>query len=1162
MANALTKDDEPCDPDDRLLEAIDSFEAARDARLKPDPQAYLALYPDVADRLARYFTNQEDLIRLLAPPEADDAAAEAFPEVPGYHLLEQIAPGGMGIVYRAWQRSPGRMVALKVIRPDRLEGVSPRQRRRALERFRTEAQAAAQLEHDHIVGVLEVGEAGGRPYFSMRYVEGTSLHGLLKEGPLDCRRAAAYLEQVARAVYEAHRHGILHRDLKPSNILVEGKTDRPLVADFGLAKLQRASPEQTKTVEVVGTPPYMSPEQACNPARVTVVSDVYGLGATLYALLTGRPPFQGTTDAETHRLILEAEPPSLRGLNPQVDRDLETICLKCLEKEPDRRYRSAEALADDLGHWLQGEPIAARRTGLVERAMKWARRNPAWATAGVLAAALLVAAFAVPLLFAYREHQNAVQLGKALRETKYQLAMNQLDEGLSFLGEKGDGGLGMLKLAAGLKTAPPDADDLARAIRINLDSWYGRLSSLRACYGQPAEVLAVTFRPDGKVALTGGADGVVRFWDTASGKQLSLRLDHGSEVCAVAYHPSGKLVLTGGAGGARLWRVEAAESSSLPLAHGGKVCAVAFSKDGKVALTGGEDHTARFWDVDTGEPLGRPLVHKSKVLTVAFHPDGKVAVTGNGDGNVRFWEVDTGKPTGPLIEHENQVYSLAFSPDGKTLVTGGADLTARLWDVGSGEHQRSLPHRGRVQAVAFSPDGRFVLTGGTDKTARLWDAATGKPLGQPLPHRDEVRAVAFSPDGRFVLTGGADKTARYWEAASGKENGILFHHPMEVRTLTFDQDGARVLTGCGDGQVRLWNPVTPVKPLLSVKHQKKINCVAMSPDGRRFLTGAYNDPARLWDAANGQPIGQPLRNDGWVIGTTFSPDSRTAVTAGQKGIVRLWQADMGGELGEPLTHLQPIYAMALGDDGRTLVTGCHDNAAWLWDVMTRTKRHALPHRGPVLAVALGPGSRWVLTGSVDRTARLWSVENAEPLGAPLGHDGEVRVVAIGRRGELLLTAGDDGTARVWEAGSGKPHCRPMRHADKVWAAVLAPDEKTVLTGSWDHTARFWDTATGRPLGPALEFGGQVRAVAICPHGRRAAVGSDDGRVLLCDVPAQREGTVDSLVLWAKVIAGMEMDDSGGARVADAETWWNWSQQLAEIGAPLPRAAPGGGNGRE
>jgi len=297
-----------------------------------------------------------------------------------YQLIEEIGRGGMGVVYRAWQPSADRHVALKLIRRDRFESLPESRQTSVLHRFEHEAQAAGRIQHDHIVTVYEVGEIDGEHFFSMRYVEGQSLNERLKQGPLPGRRAAAYLEPVARAVHEAHLHGILHRDLKPQNILIDAKTDRALVLDFGLAKLAEHSDDVTEAGDVMGTPPYMPPEQTLDSSQVTAKSDVYSLGATLYHAVVGRPPFQAKTVVETIRLVAEQTPIAPRQADPHIDRDLETICLKCLEKDPVQRYPSAEALADELHRYLHNQPIEARPLSALGRTIRWCRRSPLIAT--------------------------------------------------------------------------------------------------------------------------------------------------------------------------------------------------------------------------------------------------------------------------------------------------------------------------------------------------------------------------------------------------------------------------------------------------------------------------------------------------------------------------------------------------------------------------------------------------------------------------------------------------------------------------------------------------------------------------------------------------------------------------------------------------------------
>ncbi len=312
-----------------------------------------------------------------------------------YELLDELGRGGMGVVYRARQRNADRLVALKVIRLDQLHSLSRDTQTTAVDRFRTEAQAAARLNHDNIVTVYEVGEYQGQQFYSMRYVEGQSLAELVRQKPLSCRRAAAILEPVSRAVHDAHTKGILHRDIKPHNILIDAASGRPLVADFGLAKLTQGREELTHAGEVMGTPAYMSPEQACDSASVTAASDTYSLGATLYCVLTGRPPFQAATAIETLRQVCDAEPAPPRQLNPQIDLDLETICLKCLEKSPQRRYETAAALADDLARYLRGEPIVARPIGSLDRAWRWCKRNPLEAGLAAIAVSFLLLASVV-----------------------------------------------------------------------------------------------------------------------------------------------------------------------------------------------------------------------------------------------------------------------------------------------------------------------------------------------------------------------------------------------------------------------------------------------------------------------------------------------------------------------------------------------------------------------------------------------------------------------------------------------------------------------------------------------------------------------------------------------------------------------------------------------
>jgi eukaryotic-like serine/threonine-protein kinase len=371
---------------------------------------------------------------VTAPAFGSSTAASAgapspFPVVPGFEVLSELGRGGMGIVYRARQISANRTVALKIVRNEMLEMMPASSRAAALERFRTEAQAAASLQHDYLVSVYEVGKVPAKPggsalhYYAMRFVRGESLFDIIRDGPLENRRAATYIQKVSCALQAAHDQGILHRDMKPHNVMIESGTDRPLVTDFGLAKFVDNGESMTYAGQVMGTPSYMSPEQAQDAASVTAAADQYSIGATLYHLLAGRPPFAASSVPETIRQIIDKQPVSLRELNSAVHRDVETICLKAIQKDPDRRYANCQALADDLQRYLDGVPIVARPVSRTERVWRWCRRNPA--LAGMIASvAVLALSTMAAIVVGYRNTSAAL----AVSESRLDKALQVVDE--------------------------------------------------------------------------------------------------------------------------------------------------------------------------------------------------------------------------------------------------------------------------------------------------------------------------------------------------------------------------------------------------------------------------------------------------------------------------------------------------------------------------------------------------------------------------------------------------------------------------------------------------------------------------------------------------------------------------------------------------------------
>jgi WD40 repeat protein len=1110
----------------------------------PDRAAPLAGHSELAADL-KTFGADHDAMQPMVKPVSAANTADAATLAPGqptnvvpetgvlhfgdYEIIHEIARGGMGVVYKARQLSLNRMVALKMILAGQL--ATPQD----VHRFHREAEAVANLDHPHIVPIYEVGAHQGQHFFGMRLIDGASLAQCgarsAERGPNQekQKQSAKLLTTVARAVHHAHQRGILHRDLKPGNILIDAE-GQPHVTDFGLAQrvdISGAVAATTQSGAIVGTPAYMAPEQARGEKGLTTAVDVYSLGAILYEQVAGRPLFQGATPLDVVLQVLEREPPAPRLVNPQVDRDLETICLKCLEKQSSKRYGSAEALAEDLERWRAGEPIQARPVGRLERGWRWCCRNPGVAMASAAALLALVLGAASVGLYAVDQKRHADQLAddaESLRQEQERtqealrvataekeraedksravqrlLALNHLDRGLA-LCEQGEPQRGVFWLARALDT--PQPGEFERVTRANLSAWQALLPQAKNQLVHQGSVSKVAFSPDGKTMLTGSYDHTARLWDSATGMPLGAPLSHQGPVVAVAFSPDGKRVLTGSHDHtARLWDSVTGIPIGAPLSHRGPVVTVAFSPDGKTALTGSFDKTARLWDSATGAPLGASLSHQGPVVAVTFSPDGQTAFTGSRDLTARLWDT-TDWSLLRTLRQAGSVDAVAFSPDGKTLLTGSDQIGARLWDVAGGKRMGPpLADQGAVVAVAFSPDGKVVLTGSEDHTARLWDSATGKPIGPPLPHQGKVLAVAFSPDGKAVLTGSEDHTARLWDSATNKPLGAPLSHGGAVVAVAFRPDAKTVLTGSDDNTALQWDLPTGNPTSTAIVHQGIVYAVAFSPDGKPVLTGSSGrggQTARLWDSETGTAIGAPLTHANAVVAVAFSPDGQRVLTGSLDWTARLWDSTTGKPVSAPLLHRSSVRAVAFSPDGKRVLTGSSDHMARLWDSATGTLIGApLAHQADVVAVAFSPDGKTALTGSFDKTARLWDSATGKLIGAPLPHQGSVLAVAFSPDGKTVLTGGFDG-ARLWDAAAGTAIGAPLTHKGGVLTVVFSPGGKVVLTGSFDKTARLWDAATGKPISAPLPHDRDVVAAAFSPDGKTVLTGSKDHTARLWD----------------------------------------------------------------
>jgi WD40 repeat protein len=1094
--------------------------------------------PDPEDTLLREIVLRGPDAPAEEPPGAPDGALSA---VPGYEVLAEVGRGGAGVVYWAWQAGANRTVALKML----LAGPHAGAEQRA--RFRTEAEAVGRLQHPNIVQVFQVGEQAGRPFLVMEYVEGGSLAQKLTGAPLPGGPSAELVQTLARAVQAAHERGIVHRDLKPANVLL-APDGTPKIADFGLAKLLiGAGAAHTQNGAILGTPSYMAPEQATGQAaEISPATDVYALGAILYELLTGRPPFRGEASLETLLQVRTEEPVPPRRLQSKVPLDLETICLKCLQKAPHQRYASAAALADDLQRYRRGEPIRARPTSRTERAVRWCRRNPLVAGLAAAVAALLLLTTVGAVLAAVKQHglaeaaerarDAAVAAGNAeqvqRRRTEELLERQYVDRAVRLLDE-GDLDGALLWTVEGLRLVQGDAAR-EEMHRFRLAAVLRQRPRFVQVWFPGGPVHHVGFSPDGQRVVTASEAVTARVWDAATGKAVGLPLKHTGALLHAEFSPDGRRVVTASKDGtARVWDATTGQAVGPPLRHGDGIWIrhAAFSPDGRRVVTAGGDGQARVWDTDTGRPITPPLAPGTAVQSVAFSPDGRRVVTASADGTARVWDAGTGALV-VALKHDQPVYYAEFNRDGTRVVTAGA-TTARVWDAASGQPIATLPHITTVNRAEFSPDGGRVVTASSDNTAQVWDAATGAPITPPLRHGDYVRQATFCRDGRVVITACGDGKVRQWDATTGALYAPTLSHGAAVSCAAVSPDGGRILTASYDGTARLWVPAGPAPTILKHEHlvhpavpastvgtlgspsgqgpllaasalfpgrtNQLVYHAAFSPDGRRLATASWDRTAQLWDAVTGAALLRaPLRHKGEVRRVTFSPDGRRVATASLDGTARVWDAATGEPVTRFLPHQDQVFEVSFRPDGKWLLTASLDGKARVWDADTGALVVALKHDRPVRYAEFNRDGTRVVTASDDRTARVWDVPSGA-LVVTLEHPGPVLQAAFSPDGRFVVTASrDDGTGWVWDVPSGRPVGEPLRHGGALVSARFSPDGRRVLTASADGTARVWDAATGQPVTSPLRHDSRLEHAAFSPDGRRVVTAGMDGMARVWD----------------------------------------------------------------
>jgi eukaryotic-like serine/threonine-protein kinase len=1022
-----------------------------------------------------------------ADTESKDAGTEPVilpmpAQVGDYDVLAEVGRGGMGVVYKARHRGLHRLAALKMILAG--EFASPAQKLR----FRLEAELAARVRHPNIVQVYEIGSYQGRPFLALEWVEGGSLAGRLDGQPWPPGEAASLLETLARAIHVAHGEGVVHRDLKPANILLQeddggGREDRgewdrsgstaappshllPKITDFGLARPTEGGTTLTQTGLLVGTPGYMAPEQADSSGRRALVgpaTDVYALGVVLYQLLTGQLPFRGDSTLEVLRAVTSDEPVRPRRLQPRVPRDLEAITLHCLEKEPNHRYSSALALAEDLQQFREGKPVAARPVGWGARLARACRRRPLVALLlGLLMASLFGGMAGVTWKWLEANEQ---------RDLANASARQAVDEKRAALHQAYRARIS----AAGSALENHDVADAARQLKEapeELRGWewrhlHARLDDcdvvLPPCYllpRGPSGFHRAVFGPDALVVTDeeGGLISSTPRRDVPGERQAIHSADDTTWIAAaIVDRPGGMIRLRESTGRERLLR--------LPPGHHG-ASGLQFSPDGKRLAVLQEDSSISICDVAARRQTAHLRWDSGAYIAMSFREDGRrLAVAADRPG-VSVWDADVGRVVVELRTHMAKVIAVAFHPRGDRLLTASPDGSIHQWDLTIGR-EVELPyerHQGAVSAVAYSPDGLRVASAGVDRTVRLWRAEGRKEEAVLHGHTRSIIRLAFSRDGWRLASWQDDGVVRLWDTGPDATLPVLRGHTSYVYPVAYSPNGRLIASGSWDGSVRLWDAATG-RSIDALPQDGYVRTLALSPDGKRLVAmGDETDGLRVWDVASRRHVStyKTAENKLWAV--AYRPGGAHVAMQGPGHVIEVLDAATGervatADAGARLEWWPIRRALAYSPDGRLLAGPYEGNQVGLWEADTyRLVGTLTGHGGTVLTVAFNADGRLLASGGADSLIKVWDVASRDCRLTLQGHADEVFAAVFHPDGSRIASGGRDRLVRLWDAATGEELVRLPGHSDYVYSLAFSPDGMTLVSGSGDNTVRLWDTA--------------------------------------------------------------------------------------------------------